>query len=172
LDDPVQAVVRTRGTHRLDEPPLLVGEEVDAAEEHVRVPGHVREEHGSPARRVEPELGRDLVARELARPAVVAPRQAPAAAVAKPELLLQLGLALLRPLELPNALPRLVRERARMQALRLLGVALEHEPVVLEGVHPLDRVQAALEREIAERRLLGVVALVEEDELRLELVEE
>src|SRR5439155_22472592 len=71
-----------------------------------------------------------------------------------------------------NALPRLVRERARMQALRLLGVALEHEPVVLEGVHPLDRVQAALEREIAERRLLGVVALVEEDELRLELVEE
>src|SRR5581483_1185329 len=141
LDDPVDAVVLARRADGLDEPRLLVREEVDAAEEHVRVPEDVGEEDGDLPARPEPELAADLVRRVRARPAVVAPREPPAALVAQPELLVELGVAPGRPLERAHALPGLVRERARVHALRLLRVALEDEPVVLERVHPLDDVQ-------------------------------
>ena len=59
-----------------------------------------------------------------------------------------------------------------MQAPRLGRVALEDLRVVLRGGDELDHVQAALEREVRERRLRRVVPLVEEDELRAKLVEQ
>ena len=59
-----------------------------------------------------------------------------------------------------------------MDPLRLGRVALEDHGVVLEARHELDDVEPAREGDVAERPLVGVVALVEEDEPRCELVEE
>ena len=172
LDDPVDAVVRRRGLDRLDEPLLLVGEQV-APEEHVRVPEHVREDDGRLARGVEAERALDLLAWDAARPTLVPARQERRVLVVAPgELLLELGVALGRPLELPHALPRRVGERARMDRLRLLGVALEHGRVVLEAADELDHVEAAVQRDVAERSLARVVLLVEEHELGLDVVQD
>ena len=59
-----------------------------------------------------------------------------------------------------------------MDRLRLRGEALEHERVVLEPPDELHDVQVAAEREVAERALVRVVPLVEEDELGLHVVEQ
>ena len=59
-----------------------------------------------------------------------------------------------------------------MEAPRLLRVALEDELVVPEPRHELDDIDPSLESDVGDRRLGGVVALEEEDELGLQLVEE
>jgi len=58
-----------------------------------------------------------------------------------------------------------------VQRLRRLRVAHEDERVVLEPAHELDHVQVARERDVGHRSLVGVVALVEEDEIGRDLVE-
>src|SRR5438105_185407 len=59
-----------------------------------------------------------------------------------------------------------------MEAPRLLCVALEDQLVVPEPRHELDDVDPSPECDVGDRRLGGVVALQEEDELWSQLVEE
>ena len=159
-----------RAADRLDQPLLLVLEEVVAVEE-VGVPEDVREEDGVRLRRIEPELGRQLVPAAAARVLVQPPAEQVDGAVPNLELFLELSFHRRRPRPRLDFLPGRSAERARMDPARPGRVALEDECIVGVAADELDDVQVTGKRRLEDRAVAGVASLVEHDHCRVELVQ-